>query len=444
MTDSGKGHHMAKARKQQPAADCSWKEGWPSDGDVRAWLMCWISKAAAIEAVRDRVSRTKIAIERLAENGFAEEAGRELERLIESLPPTDGFHLVTTLEDGAKLYLKLGDMATVEEYLKRILATKPLHTRKCDKGWEVEVVRKFKVFHGLDPSEATNDEERLEARFKMAVRSADELIAQGAKEAAAVELTKAHGLIPQMQQEWKRRWSYVGLLKRYQEMEDRATIERIVRGMSKAERDNALNGERLWELGFEPEALERVEEELASALKALETEDLNVHHYGMKIEHELLFLIKLEKHDLARRWLERVLGEGKSWQLRARGFASAALFSSLAEVVRQLDGPAAAQKLQALALADSQNEKRQAWRGQEVIEDIGRNIGLLAQAGQVDQALQLARKIKSPAHKRKHQVCLLAKFKRWNELHEVLTAAKTPLEAAELSDWVVRSINSGA
>jgi len=106
---------------------------------------------------------------------------------------------------------------------------------------------------------------------------------------------------------------------------------------------------------------------------------------------------------------------------------------SLAEVVVKLDGVDAAEQLMSLAMSDSKNERRRVWRGQEV----GSAIDLLAKAGRVEKALELARGIRSRAMRRLHLVSLLAGQARWNELHEVLSEARSPLEAAKLC-WSVK------
>src|SRR3954462_10945749 len=136
-------------------AKAKWQTGWPRGGDIRQWMRCLIAKASLIADLPQRVKYTSSAVEELAARGFLAEATKELERMIRALPAKEGFHRVGLLELGAKMHVADGDLAKKEKYLQRILATKPLHTRPSAKDWEVQVVREFKVFHGLlDPSDA--------------------------------------------------------------------------------------------------------------------------------------------------------------------------------------------------------------------------------------------------------------------------------------------------
>src|SRR5437660_12337873 len=122
-------------------AKAKWQTGWPRGGDIRQWMRCLITKAKVIGDMRERVKYTSSAVEELAERGFLAEATKELERMIRALPAKEGFHRVGLLELGAKIHMADGDLAKMEQYLQRILATKPMHTRPCAKGWEVQVIR---------------------------------------------------------------------------------------------------------------------------------------------------------------------------------------------------------------------------------------------------------------------------------------------------------------
>ncbi len=81
-----------------------------------------------------------------------------------------------------------------------------------------------------------------------------------------------------------------------------------------------------------------------------------------------------------------------------------------------------------LAMADAKGESRSAWRGGAIRE----TIELHAEIGEVDVAIELARKMRSPAGQRITLAPLLARQERWGELHEVLAGAATALEASDL------------
>ena len=58
-------------------------------------------------------------------------------------------------ELGAKICLDAGDLARMEHYLALAEATEPFNTRKRDRGFSINFVRKFRASNGLlDPADA--------------------------------------------------------------------------------------------------------------------------------------------------------------------------------------------------------------------------------------------------------------------------------------------------
>src|SRR5262249_18301118 len=121
-----------------------------------------------------------------------------------------------------------GDMKRMERYLQRILDAQPLYPRKCDRGYCLNAVRDFKVFRGLlDPAEAEDDEQRVEARFTRAIRLADESIVAKDMAAAKAHLAEAESQIEAIGKQWRKKYA----------------IRDVVNGMAKA---GDLEGVRRW------------------------------------------------------------------------------------------------------------------------------------------------------------------------------------------------------
>jgi hypothetical protein len=70
-------------------------------------------------------------------------------------------------------------------------------------------------------------------------------------------------------------------------------------------------------------------------------------------------------------------------------------------------------------------------------------LQLQADIGGLDQAIEDARKIRSPTERRKTLTRLLAKAKRWKELRQVLGQVASPKEAADLAWWIKFELPGG-
>jgi hypothetical protein len=425
---------MSRPEKGRETTNPGWKTRWPRNGDLREWLLCMISKARAIDNVNDRVTQAMIAIEELAKRSSDADVLNYLEQIIRTLPKNDGLALVRALEAGADLSLESGDMKGVDRYLDRILATKPLHTRPCDKGFEVGVVKKFKALHGLlDPAEAKDERQRLEASVNACRRRADAAIADKLPDVAVGELRAAEGFILEMEK-CQQGHAMLDLAKRYAKLGALDDLRRWVDRIDKSDVEDILDGRELWGLGLADEAVARTESDIQSALETLAAAtDPNVHHTAYQIERLISFLIQIGREALASKRLERALEEGKAWCLGERGFASAGLLRSLAKLVAKLHGPEAAGELMSLAMQDAKGEGRSEWRAGAVQE----TIELHSQLGQTEKAIKMASKLRSATERRRALAPLLAKAQRWKELREVLCQVQTPLEAAQLC-WKIK------
>jgi hypothetical protein len=234
--------------------------------------------------------------------------------------------------------------------------------------------------------------------------------------------------------EWEQRFRSERVINVYIDLGDTAAARRLIDRLPSSIRSDVLLNVNLAGIGAREEAIELNEEELRERLQRLAGGgDPNVHFVALGIQHALRRLVKLGEVERARRWLARVLEEGRSWTLSGFGFASAGLFRILAKITADLESPAAAAGLLGLAETEGQSVRQSTWRAGAAAE----LLELYMEIGNTDEAVRLAKKIRSPAGRRKALTKMLAKARRWPELIEVLRETQTPKEACELC-WAVR------
>jgi hypothetical protein len=159
----------------------------------------------------------------------------------------------------------------------------------------------------------------------------------------------------------------------------------------------------------------------------------------MSIGRALEFLVEHGARDEARRLLRRVFQEMPTWPVYEYGWATSAVYHTLAEVVAKIDGPAAAETLLKHAMTDARAEKRRDFRKGAV----DAALDLKASAGGLEEAIEDARKLRSPTQRRKTLATLLAKAGRWGELREVLSQVESPEEAADVAWWIKFELPGG-
>jgi hypothetical protein len=143
--------------------------------------------------------------------------------------------------------------------------------------------------------------------------------------------------------EWEQRFRSERVINVYIDLGDTAAARRLIDRLPSSIRSDVLLNVNLAGIGAREEAIELNEEELRERLQRLAGGgDPNVHFVALGIQHALRRLVKLGEVERARRWLARVLEEGRSWTLSGFGFASAGLFRILAKITADLESPAAA------------------------------------------------------------------------------------------------------
>lgn len=431
---------MAKARKSSKKKRISngdaWRRSWPASPDVRAWMECLLAKADEIDDPSDHTFWARLAIRQLATLGHVTDALRHVERVIKGLPPTDGSSITWMLDAGAEISFDAGDMKAMSGYLERILATQPLYPRKCDRGCCLSSVRSFKARRGLlDPDEAEDNEQRDEARFNRALRLADEAIESRKFPIAGQHLHDAEKLLPSMEA-WRLSYAVRDIISRYAKAGDAKAVRRMIKRLDADDQQSVLDARSLLKLGERKRAIARTETDIQSSLTEMSSmKDPNVHGPAARVQWGIEFLLEIDERKRAAKWLATALEQGKSWKFKERGFASAAVFRSLAKVTAEIKGGKAAEALLELAMTDAKGEKRSTWRAGAVQKTIELRSGI---AGS-EVAIEQARKMRSSVNQRQILAPLLAKVARWDELHVLLAEAATPKEAAELC-WSIKFV----
>jgi hypothetical protein len=226
----------------------------------------------------------------------------------------------------------------------------------------------------------------------------------------------------------------------YAELEDSGAVKRCMRKLNKEDRHEILDAAMLLKLGMKPEAIARARQDIARELEELgEGTSPNTHHLATSICRSLVFLVEQGEKDAARRWLRRVLKEMPTWSVIEQGWTTSGVYHSFAEVMGIIEGPAAAEKLLKHAMADASGEKRSGFRQGAV----NASVELKANLGRLDEAIEDARKMRSPTERRKKLGTLLAKARHWKELQEVLSQVASPEEAADVAWWIKFELPGG-
>jgi hypothetical protein len=400
-----------------------------------------IQKCDAILDDDTAAEKAHLPIEHLAEMGCVTEALRHVNRFLRRLPKQEVLATVRMAELGAKICLDAGDLTRMEHYLALAEATEPFNTRKCDRGFSLNSVREFRADNGLlDPADAIDEEQRIKARFWRARLQYKQAVATGERESAKVAVAEMEKIAREVEDEWMRQSYIRRVIDCYAELKDAQEVKRCVRGLDKADRHEILDAETLISLGMKAEAIARARQDIAQELQELrEMSDPNIHFPVMSIGRSLTFLVEQGEKDEARRWLRRTLKGMPTWPVIQYGWTTSSVYHSLAEAMATIDGPVAAEKLLKHAMTDAKAEKRSDFR-QGAVDAA---LNLKANIGRLDEAIEDARKLRSPTQRRKKLGTLLAKAKRWTELREVLSQVESPEEAADVAWWIKFELPGG-
>jgi tetratricopeptide (TPR) repeat protein len=434
---------VKKAAKpvKKMAARPAWRTKWPRNGDLKTWFRAMIQKCYAIPDDDAAAEKAHLPIEHLAAMGCVKEALGHVNRFLRRLPRQEVLATVRMAEVGAEICLDAGDLTGMEKYLAIAAATEPFNTRKCDRGFSLNSVREFRADNGLlDPAVAIDEKQRVKARFEQAVRQYKQAIAIGERASAKLAVAEMEKIARKVEEEWERQDYFRRVIDCYAELKDVQAVKRCLRGLDKDDRHEVLDAVTLVSLGMKAEAIARARQDIAQELEELgEMSDPNIHFPVSSIGRSLEFLVEQGEKGEARRWLHRALKEMPTWLVIEYGWATSAVYHTLAEVMAMIDGPAAAENLLKHAMTDAQAEKRSGFR-QGAVEAA---LELKANIGRLDEAIEDARKLRSPTQRRKSLATLLAKARRWRELREVLSQVESPEEAADVAWWIKFELPGG-
>lgn len=121
------------------------------------------------------------------------------------------------------------------------------------------------------------------------------------------------------------------------------------------------------------------------------------------------------------------------------GWTTSAVYTAFAEAAASLGDQETADGLLHDALTDGKSEKRSSWRKGAV----GAALDVQADSGRIVDAINEARKIRSPSERRKALGKLFAKERRWKEMRDVLTGVASPEEAADICWWIKFELPGG-
>lgn len=428
-------------RIHKGSPDSAWRTQWPRNGDLKTWFRVMIQKCDAIADDDTAAEKAHLPIEHLAEMGYVSEALRHVDHFLSRLPKQEVLATVRMAELGAKICLDAGNMTRTEKYLAIAEATEPFNTRKCDKGFSLDSVRDFRADNGLlDPADAIDEEQRITALFERAGRLFKQALAAGERNTAKIVVAEMEKIAGEVDEEWLRRSYFQRVVACHAELKDVQAVKRCVRKLDKDERDEILDADMLVNLGMKAKAIARARQDIAKDLKELrEMDDPNIHFPVMSIGRSLALLVEQGEKDEARRLLHRALKEMQTWPVYQYGWVTSAVYHTLAEAMAMIDGPAAADKLLKQAMTDAKAEKRRDF-GTGAVDAA---LDLKASIGRLDEAIEDARKLRSPTQRRKTLATLLAKAKRWSELREVLSQVESPEEAADVAWWIKFELPGG-
>lgn len=376
-----------------------------------------LRKCEAMDSAVDAADQSHLPIEQLAELGALPAALRALDRQLDRLQPKQVLATVRLALVGAQLALDGGKLSRMERYLRAAEATEPFNTRKCDRGYSVEAVRRWRAENGLlDPRDVNDDEERRTNAFNHAKRVCDQALATRKTKLARATLTVMESTALSCEPDWANAPLVTAVIERYARLKDGPAIKRLMATLDEEARESIFDRPTLDRLGLLDEAIARAQRDAQAALDHLaHTTDPNIHFPVLAFESEVHYLVAQGQAKAAKQLVKRALGELEHWPAYEAGWCTAAVYASLAQAAAAVGDSRAATAL----LARAQNDAAQAPIGQD------------------DQALAAATKLRSPTERRHQMATLLARAQRWKELRQVLVTVASPAEAARLC-WAIK------
>ena len=416
------------------------KPNWPRDGEIKSWTICYVNCLAASEAPARAAAKAAHPIEHLAGIGFEKQAIRILQRFIERLPEAEHKQFLRLCLLGAAISLDLPYPRSVEKFLR--MAESRAGTSGSKQSKTIKAVQKFRKENGLVESDEKEewDEDQPLAKFGKARQLFHSRVKAGDRIAALRLLTKMRKLILEVDYFWIQSRLTLSLIKSYQRLEDKAGLVKYIRWIDKNGRDNALKTGNLAAMGLRDIAVDRAQRQIQDRLKLLRTtDDPNIHFPVYKICENLDFMIHVGDKANAKKLLEKTLREIPKWKGMMAGFATSGVFTCLAEILVEFGEHELAGEFLSWATDAGKAERHKGFR-KGAIKAASESSALF---GGTVEAIEKARKVRSPKSRRKQLVPLLVKIGDWKELKNVLNEVDSAKEATDLALAVKYALPAG-
>lgn len=439
-TSSRTAKKKSAARSKAKASSAKlapWQSRWPRSSDLVRWCRCGMDKCYAIADREEGAVEAHGPIDSLAELGHVAEALKHLEKFIKRLPTDEVRESTRLAKLGAEICLKANDLVGMEYYLTKARAADDRVTRKCDIGIGTRAEREFRVFHGLlDPANLDPSAEYYPAAaYSFAEKAMEKARSQkdmrGFREqlaamAEAAKLDTWHVM----------RWSkFREIIELAYEVNDTDLIKTLLHSIPAKYRDLEIDYRVYSKIGMKKEATKAAVRIVNACIDDLLTMELpNIHGPTHTIADALTYLIEQNEKKLAKKLFKKVAESSARWSCIVQGWTTTAVLTSFVPVVEKLEGIEAARELASLAHEHAAAESRRGWKrgAQSAAMKAAAAVNPLT----LDEAIEQARKIRSPALKRRELGGLLAKAGRWKELKELLSGVASPKEAAHIAGCI--------
>lgn len=423
--------------KASSAKLAPWQSRWPRSSDLVSWSRCEMDKCYAIADKEEGAWEAHGPIESLAKLGHLAEAFKHLEKFIKRLPATEVRQSTRLAIVGAEICLKANDLVGMENYLTKARAADDRVTRKCDIGIGTREEREFRIHHGLlDPANLDpSAEDYPAAAYSFAEKAMEKARSQkdirGFRKQLAA-MTEAAKLDSWHLNRW---WKFREIIALANEVNDTDLIQTLIHSIPAKYRDDVIDYRIYSKIGMKKEAIKAVQRIVNACIDDLLTMELpNIDIPTHKIADALTYLIEQNEKKLAKKLFKKVAESSANWSCVVEGWTTTAVLTYFVPVVEQLEGIEAARELASLAGEHAAVEHRKGWRrgAQSAAMKAGAAVNPLS----LDEAIDEARKIRSPALKRRELGRLLAKAGRWKELKQLLSGVASPKEAANIAGYI--------
>lgn len=419
-----------------------WQTNWPATPDLRAWFLCGLQKCAANPNPEEASIDAHLPIKALAQLGHTSEALKHLQKFLKRLPKTTIVELTQLARLGAEICLDAEDMEGMERYLELLRSTDSRVTRKADKGFGSKCVHSFRVDHGLyTPGDLGPDhEDYIQSIFYFHIRQLG--LARKNKQSSQIkrEFANLNETIKREKPGWRKSMWTKRVIRLAHEMSHPGVIRQLIEQIPVHERNKRIGFEVYAMIGKKQEAAEFAQQEIEEKIDELLTmQDPNIHFPINSITRALACLLEIGEKRLAAELFQKVAESATKWSCVIKGWTTTAVLAEFVPIVEQIEGKEAAQELAALAIQHASQEPHKGFkRGAQATA-----LAAAATVNALDQAIEQARKIRSPSQKRLELGKLLARAGRWKELKEVLSTVGSPHEAARIAWWIKFELPGG-